>query len=419
MSRKQVHWVVVGVDPSVAWPIEETEVNYCGHTLTLRPGGKEQMPTIAFAYQPGMGFDAALTIVRQFMSALSWVDRAAIREELVSGGGQPVRILWAQRGNMITHKFRKDYLPVPESDRSRLALALYRDALGLNSTAYQFLGFFKIVNLMKRDGGEQVKWINSVLPHIQEHRAVSRKMELEESESDLGKYLYESGRCAVAHAFADPIVNPENVADRKRLARDLPLIQSIAEYAIEVEMGIKSQATIWREHLYQLDGFRDLLGDEFVRMIKQGQLDNLPAVKIPVLSVHVRDKGELASFADLVPYEVCVENGVVWVACRAHSGIVEVTLGLDLKNEYLLFDPEHGIRVRVEPSKESVQAQMDRLVILKDLLGNGSIVVKSADTDKRLGLSDPYIATNVDLVGSIARIDQSIERLRGELRETG
>jgi hypothetical protein len=51
-------------------------------------------------------------------------------------------------------------------------------------------------------------------------------------------------------------VDPDDPQDTERLARDLPLMKAVAEYAIEHELGVRSMRTIWREHLYELAGFR-------------------------------------------------------------------------------------------------------------------------------------------------------------------
>src|SRR5262245_36617303 len=171
-------WVVVGVDSSVAWPTADTLIEFSGYKMTLRPGSKELVPTIAFEYPAGMTLDNALDIVRRFMSSLAWAERSAVREEGVTGGTHPIRLGWPLKGNVITHNFRQDYLPAPEDRRARLALALYREALGLNSIAYAFLGFFKIINLIRNTGREQKEWINTALLHLKDHRAKERRNEL-------------------------------------------------------------------------------------------------------------------------------------------------------------------------------------------------------------------------------------------------
>jgi hypothetical protein len=43
--------------------------------------------------------------------------------------------------------------------------------------------------------------------------------------------------------------------------------------------------------------------------------------------------------------------------------------------------------------------------------------VYSADSETLLGRTDPYIGHNIDLAGSVANIDRSIEQLRAQLRE--
>ena len=50
--------------------------------------------------------------------------------------------------------------------------------------------------------------------------------------------LYESGRCAVAHAFADPLVDPDDLADLRRLSADLDVVRALAEYLIEHELHV-------------------------------------------------------------------------------------------------------------------------------------------------------------------------------------
>lgn len=85
---------------------------------------------------------------------------------------------------------------------------------------------------------------------------------------NIGHYLWVSGRCAVAHAYAEPLVDPEDPEDSARLQKDLPLVKALAEHLIEHELGVKSMSTIWREHLYELSGFHRLLGVDIVAKLK-------------------------------------------------------------------------------------------------------------------------------------------------------
>jgi hypothetical protein len=157
---------------------------------------------------------------------------------------------------LINPRFRADYLPAPTDPRAQRALALYRETLGLESIPYQLLAFYKVVNVLYEHGPDQKAWINGIVDKLDDLLAPARLAEIRLQGHDVGLYLYESGRCAVAHAFNSPIVDPDDPQDTERLARDLPLMKAVAEYAIEHELGVRSMRTIWREHLYELAGFR-------------------------------------------------------------------------------------------------------------------------------------------------------------------
>lgn len=411
-------WIVVGVDSLVAWPVTNTDIEFRGHKLTLRPGSKELVPSIAFKHPDSLSLDEALLIVRHFLSSLAWVERTAVREQGVMGGSHPIQIGWPAKCNVITHNFRYDYLPDPADPRSRLALAIYREALGLNSVAYSFLGFFKVINLFREKGHEQKNWINTALPNVKEPRAVQRWKELSKTESDVGEYLYVSGRCAVAHAYSEPIADPENIADRARFSKDLPLVQALAELAIESELGIKLQGTVWREHLYQIEGFRNILGEDITsRIIRKDATIDVSTIRFPSLSLRVRDRDQLTSFSGLTATAKATEEGVLWIERLSRSTLLHALIGLDLSNELLLFDPEQGIKVLRDSGEESLQGMMDYLQLLKELLCNGALEVLVSDTGERLGRTDAYIGHNIDLAGSLENIDRRLVQLRTQLTE--
>jgi hypothetical protein len=149
-----------------------------------------------------------------------------------------------------------ELLPSVPDDDAWLALALYREDLGLNSVAYKVLGFLKILNIRFHTGPAQKRYINRAIPFITDHLAMKRLTELDAAGIDVGAYLWESCRCAVAHASTRPLVNPDDVDDSSRLNRDVHLIQAIAEHCIEFELGVRSKSTIHREQRYHLDGFK-------------------------------------------------------------------------------------------------------------------------------------------------------------------
>jgi hypothetical protein len=130
-------------------------------------------------------------------------------------------------------------LSIPQDPKARVALGLYREAVGVNSIPYEFLGYFKVINTRFKSPDEQIAWINRTSPSLTERDAVTRISELSSIPGDVGRYLYGSGRCAVAHAWSDPVVDPDNPDDIIRLRSDMPVAKALAEYLIEQEYGVK------------------------------------------------------------------------------------------------------------------------------------------------------------------------------------
>lgn len=416
MSR----WAVIGVESNVAWPTTNTDVEFRGHTLVLRPATDEHVASVAFNHPPEMSLDDALGVIRQFLSNLCWVEQAGIREVGASGGSGPFFVGRGLRGQVITNKFQHDYLPDPQDERTRLALAFYREGMSSETIPYRFLNFFKILNILFAGGKQQVDWINAHLGNISDFRAKQRLAELTPTAPDIGEYLYGSGRCAVAHAFSDPLINPEDPEDNRRLAKDLPIIQALAEIVIEREFGVKTRHTVWREHLYQLEGFRNLLGEPLTQALKAGtqlSVSDIPA--FPRLTLKVRGAAQLDSLAGLIPMVVAVEEGVIWLRCDAPDGALQTLIGLDVRDEHLLFDPEEHLAVLPDQSAPALRARRDHLQLMRGLLTNGQLEVVATDTGERLGRTDAYIPQNIDVRRTLANFDRIHTEIEAALTQIG
>ncbi|MCI0361755.1 MAG: hypothetical protein L0211_24990 [Planctomycetaceae bacterium] len=233
-------WMKVGVETSIDWPTQDTNIEFEGRTLTLRPPTDVAAPDIQLQYEHPEEEVAALGVISRFLSAMCWHYRRSasmgIRVSCTAakmrvGRGRPDPAAW-------------DYFEVPPevqtpaNPKACLALALYREAISLSSAPYEFLGYFKIINIVHLRQADQVAWINATLPAIAERNAKARIAELAASEPDVGQYLYVSGRCAVAHAHTDPVVDPDNPEDFFRLSRDMPVARALAEHLIHNHFGI-------------------------------------------------------------------------------------------------------------------------------------------------------------------------------------
>jgi hypothetical protein len=232
-------WCGVGVETSVAWPTELTKVVFEGRELTLRPAAREERPSLELDFDSSLSFDDAHSILRRYLSLLAWSKGFPIREVAFLSGGQRVGFGNRPLLHQSTENFFNGGAQLPADKRARLALSLYREALGLDSVAYQVLGFFKILNITCKNSDLQQKWIAAALPHLVGTEVLERIRELATSQPNIPKYLYHSCRCAVAHASANPLVDPDAVTDDHRLRQDLPLIRALAERMMVADIGIE------------------------------------------------------------------------------------------------------------------------------------------------------------------------------------
>jgi hypothetical protein len=238
-------WMIVTVENGIEWPSQEMTHPFAGRALILRPSDKETAADVRLEYEhPDEERDAFETICR-FLSTFSWWQHRPARAQYRLTCSAPTL-----RGGKGAHGLptRRDY-QIPDAvslhpDRkARIAMALYREAGSVRGTPYEFLAYFKVINMLYKDWHDQVKWINKTLPSLTDNDANDRVSKLRALESDIGLYLYTSGRCAVAHAFNDPMVDPDDPTDLFRLGADMPVVKALAEYLIEHEYGIKWESS--------------------------------------------------------------------------------------------------------------------------------------------------------------------------------
>jgi len=417
-------YLIIGVETNIPWPADETWVKFEGHDFLLRPSGKDPLssPCVLFKHDSAMPREEELEIARRFMSALSWSKRGYVREESVIGSGLPVRMGRAMFRGATTHHFSLDHLPAGLDPNAKLALAFYREAVGLNSKPYQLLGYVKILNILYPTPDGQIAWINTTVPHLKDPDAVTRIAALQGQALDVGQYLYGSGRCAVAHASLAPVVDPDRTEDVDRMQMDLPVARALAEYAIEHELHVLSSETIRRMHLYELDGFRQLLGEGMSTTLKSGaavSLAEIPA--LPRITLRVRGLDQWDSFRAM---GVALEQaGPGWISllCDSGDGLLRARVVLNFAEERLFMDPIDWIDTRDDGTPQAIDRRIDRIRMLRGLLLNGELEAWNSENQTLLGRTDPYVFTNVDLARSVESLDGEVGQLEQErtLRAAG
>lgn len=426
-------WLIVAFDASSQISEEVIRTEYDGVTLHIKPSPPEnEFGDLAsvFLEDPNQA-DEYLLKVNRFLSALSWRDRRGYPTlgymTAASSSGQRDAPMFnygapRERSRVIYGPLDFEHLVCPRREEQRLALALYRDALCCNNVFYQFLNFSKIINIRHARGPGQVAWINAALARVgwRVHSSKSRLDALQSAGTDVGDYLYAQGRCAIAHAgftTGEPIRDPDRPADRMAIMQDLDLMQELAEILIEDDLGVESVSTTWRRHLYELAGFKKLLGDGVVARL--AARENVPTKEFPILpalSLGLKRKLPYGALQNLrFSVKECVA-GVVLVVAPAEP--LQVALVLDFPSETatlalesFAFDRDH------ESYSKEVEISFWQFLI--DYFKNGFLEVREGASGERLSYKTAFLPVNIDGRATLANFQSRIDELSPSTPEGG
>jgi Methylamine utilization protein MauJ len=236
------YWLAAGVEAEFEWPAGETSVEYAGNTFVFRPPTDDAVADVQLGYFKDEEGDPPYVRISRFLSILSWWWKRPARIGFcAASSARAMRV--ADRDLLppcLIDKFTlPEKLPIPATSESKLALALYREAIGVKNASYEFLGYFRILNIGLARPEAQILWINQALLRLKDHRVEERLNALKkDGVGDIGSYLYGYGRCAVAHAAGNPVVDPDGGDDFVRLQHDLPVARALAEFRIVNEFNV-------------------------------------------------------------------------------------------------------------------------------------------------------------------------------------
>src|ERR1019366_8201371 len=93
-------------------------------------------------------------------------------------------------GYSVQSDFDFSYLPEPEQEKGQLALAIMREARGLNHPAYAFLSFYRVLEVALEDGRARGAWMTEQLDQILDPqvRAVIAQLR-DDGVTDIGVHL--------------------------------------------------------------------------------------------------------------------------------------------------------------------------------------------------------------------------------------
>jgi hypothetical protein len=415
------NWMVGCVRSAIGWPLAPATVTFRTRTLYLLPvathPGHEIVnhPAVAVRLGPGEQLRDGQVLISHFLSSLAWANRQSVEVIGWLGGNLPRSMGGYNGGTIMTDRFHCRYFPDPDDPNARLALGFYREGMYLNHVAYQCLSYFKILNIFLRGGPAQIGWMNANAHKVSDQQAKGRIGELG---SDVGTFLYGSNRCAVAHAGGRPTADPENPEDMAQLQDDLPLVRAFAEIAIEEHFGVKSALTVWREHLYELEGFREVFGVGRVKTIKEaGTLPSADWPKLPRLSIRLAGHDSYDPLEDMDASVVDSGDGMVVIDCRGNSGLTVIRLGLNFRDERLQFDVLEGLASADNKTAAAARSYSRVQQFRLDYFMNGELEVREGDGVRLLGRADPFVPMNVDMTGTVNNFRKTIAAIEAEAEE--
>jgi hypothetical protein len=390
-------WLVANVQTSSFWPVNPQKVQYRGEEIWILPIMNGYFPSVAMKVPAGKTRDECLALMMRFLSNLSWVERHGIIVEGVSGGSMP-RPLRREKtlGFSITEEFDLSYFPQPTDRKALLALALMREGRGLSHSAYAFLSFYRVLEVAV-EPTKRGAWIEAHLAAITDHRAKEAIAKLRASGvQDIGNQLYRMNRQAIAHATKQPIIDPDEPSHGRRLAEELPIMMGLAELAIEEVFGVETSSTVYRKHLYELAGFKEMLGERLIAQLVNGEACN-PAtvVDIPFINVRIRRREPYAPLEHMEAIHVGqVEAGLTIVLASAQR-TARLRLRLDFAQERLICEPTADLAGSDIGTADSAEDLAELKRFFRDFMGNGQLHIYNADTGGLIARKESYLPKNV------------------------
>lgn len=173
-------------------------------------------------------------------------------------------------------------------------------------------------------------------------------------------------------------------------------MERLAELAIEEVLGVQTRQTQWREHLYELAGFRRVLGPELVQRICDGiPPDEDVQVDMPAITVELRGKEPYAALTDLHPVYMGLLERSVEVIWRSKNGLVQLRLEMDFNEERLRYDLAQGLQLADDGSAAAAEALLDATRFNDEYFGNGRLRITNAETGEELSRVDAFLPLNM------------------------
>ena len=313
-------WLTAGVASSIPWPSSDVCLVYAGDEYFLHGTERNSQPSppcISIANKEGLHHEAIGKIYR-FTSILTWFMGGYVDVVGYGYGSHPIiyggKNIYSSLGSYGNNSFNCNHMPIIEDENVRKALAFWREGKRLHEVhdGYAFLSYYKVIeSQFQKSDAAKVGWIQASIERLTD-RAARRVAELRANGIDVNRHLFESGRCAVAHAsIGNEIVDPDIAADRQRLSSDLVMIEELARIYIRDELKVPDFRSLYRTR-NRLQPWSKLLPQATIDSLKRGETpDDLSGLIGRTVAVGLWPDGPIPGLERMSIHVDAIEKGLV------------------------------------------------------------------------------------------------------------
>lgn len=360
-------WLTAGVASSISWPSFDVCVEYAGDEYFLRGSerdGKASPPCITIRCNGDTEADSAIGKIYRFTSVLSWFEGGFVDVSGYIWGSHPTlyggRTVYSSMGIAGPKSFNCNHMPVIEDDNVRKALAFWREGKRLDEVhdSYAFLSFYKVIESQFRKGRGRGKWITDHIDQLTD-RAGKRVTELRAAGVNVSDHLFDSGRCAVAHASLEgEIVDPDIPKDRKRLSADLIVIEELARIYIRDELKVPDSRSLYRTRDRLAPWDKLLPAETLFTLRKGGTPEDVSALSGLKVAIGIWPDGPIPGLERTTMHVDAVDNGVIRIVLVNEKQTVLLAFFLDYKSGRLHTNLEDGglLNGETKPDEDDARA---------------------------------------------------------------
>jgi hypothetical protein len=233
------------VDAQIEWPRKEAVITFGRWELISFPPSRDHDASLHLdLLRAGLSDVEAISVFNQLLSIASWLDDTfAVLLPGDSGSPVPCRPRRQTRRwpSSILDSWCNSWQPLKDEGALR-ALAIYREAVNMDdfhSVPYAVLGFYKILESAYPQGSERARNLEKEVAQLFAKKNIDERQLREigftpkDSPEQIAKFLKEAGRDAVAHANKEPVVNPDDARQQRRMSVAASILGEVARSCIQ------------------------------------------------------------------------------------------------------------------------------------------------------------------------------------------